>query len=364
MKKTHWIVVSIVAVVILSVILIVTIVNRNKQPLERPEDNNSKKTSQTNKQSQSDKLEKELDKYREKTTVSNDKTNPKEANSKGINLNADNKVLVQTDSNNAEEIKKAMVKWNTALGENVFIPAKKNGRTDLLIQDDETKLPVDIFRNTDINEDLPQEYMSRVIPTQDHRIMILDNVNTRNSSEFDNTLEDEINQALGRSIGINKDVDEMKSVLTSDTGREELQSDFKKVKDKGIYNESLTSSDKETNKMNSANNKTYATWTNFRENIKNLPRFKDHNEELLSVIDSSENVLYGQEAVDKGKEINQTLQDSLKEMDKSGSVDKSEGKYRDDKEMRDGQLTIADSYSKMGDDKDFIDLTKEYTGNR
>lgn len=43
MKKSHWIVVSIVAVVILVVILIVTIVNRNKQPLERPEDNNSKK---------------------------------------------------------------------------------------------------------------------------------------------------------------------------------------------------------------------------------------------------------------------------------------------------------------------------------
>lgn len=364
MKKSHILYMSLVTVVLIFIIILaVSIHNRNKQPLERPGDD-KKQTTQSVKKTPSEKLESDLEKYRGKETVSNAQTNPKKASEEGINLNADNKVLVQTDSNNAEEIKEAMVKWNSALGENVFLPAEKNGRTDLLIQDDETKLPVDIFRSTSLEEDLPQEYMTRVIPTQDHRIMILDNMNTRNSEEFENTMEDEILQALGKSIGINKDIEDTKTLLSSDEGRDELKSDFKSTKDKALYNKGLTSSDKETDKMNSINNKTYATWTNFRENIEKLPRFKDHNEELLSVIDTPNQVLYGQEAVNQGKNINKALQQSLKDMDKSGSYESNKGAYEDDEEMRDGQLTVADSYSKMGDDNDFINLTKDYSGDR
>ncbi|HDH1976601.1 TPA: hypothetical protein PIS85_001073 [Staphylococcus aureus] len=361
-KKLLYIIIGIIVVIIVSV-LIFSIVNRNKEPLERPEDSHQSKKTST-KTSISEQIESDLDKYRESKTVSNSETNPDKANKKGIFLNADNKVLVQTDSNNAEDIKEAMVKWNSALGENVFIPSSNGGRADLLIQDDETKLPVDIYRNTNYEEDMPQEYMKRVTPTKDHRIMILDNVNTRLSDEFENTLKDEINQSLGQTIGINKDVDEIKNLFRSEEGRNELKKQFEQVKSEGIYNKSLTSKDKETEYMDSTYNKTYATWTNLRDSIENLPRFKGHNKELLSIIDSKNETLYDRESIQQGKDINKALQNAMKEMDKAGSYNSTEGKYNDDKDMYDSHITIAKTSSKMGDDNDFINLTKDYTGVR
>ncbi|HHD0846085.1 hypothetical protein [Staphylococcus capitis] len=361
MKKSTIIsiVVALLAIILVAV-LIFSISHRHKKPIEKEgEDKNSHQSSQ---KTITDKLPDDLKKYREKKPVSNEETNPKEANKEGLDLNADNKVLVQTDSNNAEKIKECMVKWNHALGENVFIPAKANGRTDLLVQDDETKIPVDIFRNTKMGEDMPQDYMTRVVPTTDRRIMILDNFNTRNKSEFNNALEDELNQSLGHTIGITKDTESIRKMLSSDEGRKQLQDEFKKVKDRKLYNEGLTPNSKEADGMNSTYNKTYTTWTNFKNIIGHLPRFKGHDDKLKKEINSTDGTLYGKEATQKGKAINQALQDSMKQMDKGGTYKHTDATYRDDKEKHDGHQTVANSPSTMGDDNDFINLTRDYAG--
>lgn len=351
---------SIIGVVVLLVaVLLFLFFNRDSEPIHRAGDNDKKVTDSSSKTS-TDSLKEDLDKYREDETVSNAKTDRKKASEQAINLNADNKVLVETDSNNAEAIKESMIKWNSALGENVFLPAKKNGRTDLLIQDDETQIPVNIYSQAGEDEDIPSEYKKLAVSTQDHRIMLLDNINTRLSDEFDYSMEDEINRVLGHSIGIEEDVKTIKDNLSSEEGRESLKDKFEETKKKGLYNEGLTYKTVEAETMGSAYNKTYATWTNYRDSIENLPRFKGHNKELLKIIDSESYVLYGEEAVEQGKKIDEELKSILK--DKDNESDSNSGKYRDDEKQHDGTLTIANSSSTMGKDEDFINLTKDYNG--
>src|SRR5699024_11476799 len=60
----------------------------------------------------------------------------------------------------------------------VFLPAKDNSRVDLLIQDDETKVPVNLFTDANSEDDNKKnaKYIQTVINTNDHRMMILDDV--------------------------------------------------------------------------------------------------------------------------------------------------------------------------------------------
>lgn len=349
-----------IAVVAVLIVSLVSIKGKSEEPIHRPGDDNK----QTNKSKDtSSTLEKDLDKYRDAKPVSNAKTNADKASEQSLYLNADNKVLVQTDSNNAEAIKQSMMQWNSALGENVFLPAKENGRTDLLIQDDETQVPVNIFGVESFDDDeVPDKYKERVVPTQDHRIMILDNMKKRYEEEFNYRLEDEINQKLGNAIGVEGDVKTMKNKLSSDDGRAKLKEEFGLIKENSLYNEGLTSKDKETKSMDDPYNKTYATMTNYRQNLANLPRLKDNNQELLSVIDSKGDVLYGEEAVQQGKAINETLQSTLKDIQRGSSNSSNDGKYYDNSDLHDDTKTIAGSNSKMGDDKEFINLNSSYHG--
>lgn len=349
-----------IAVVVVLLVTLVSLKGKSEEPIHRPGDDNkqsskSKGTSST--------LEKDLNKYRDAKPVSNTKPKPDEASKQSLYLNTDNKVLVQTDSNNSEAIKQSMMQWNSALGENVFLPAKENGRTDLLIQDDETKVPVNIFGVESLDDDeVPDKYKERVVPTQDHRIMILDNMKKRYEEEFNYRLEDEINQKLGNAIGVEGDVKTMKNKLLTDDGREELKKEFSLIKENSLYNEGLTSKDKETDSMDDPYNKTYATMTNYRQNLANLPRLKDNNQELLSVIDSKEDVLYGEESVEQGKAINETLQSTLKDIQRGSSNSSNGGEYYDNSDLHDDTKTIAGSNSKMGDDKEFINLNSSYDG--
>ena len=362
-KKLLYAVLAIAIVVILLVTLMTVGGGKEDAPIHRPGDNNKQanKTSDKSKNA-SGNLEKDLEKYREAKPVSNAKADKDKASENSIYLNTDNKVLVETDSNNAEEIRDSMMKWNSALGENVFLPAKENGRTDLLIKDDETKVPVNIFGGETLDDEVPDKYKERVVPTQDHRIMILDNMKQRYEEEFNYRIEDEINQKLGNVIGVEGDVETIKNKLSSDSGREELKEKFKQSKDKELYNEGITSKDKETDSMDNPSNKTYATMTNYRENLANLPRLKDNNQELLSVIDSKEDVLYGDEAVEQGEAINDVLQTTLKDIQRGSSNSSTGGEYYDNSDLHDGKKTIAGTNSKMGSDKTFIQLNSSYHG--
>ena len=361
-KKMMYALIAIVAVVALLVTITSLKGNEDDEPIHRPGDDKQANESSDKSKNASGKMEKDLDKYRDAKPVSNAKTNTDKANEQSLYLNADNKVLVQTDSNNAEEIKNSMMKWNSALEENVFLPAKENGRTDLLVQDDETKVPVNIYGGETLEDIVPDEYKERVVSTQDHRLMILDNMKQRYEEEFNYRVEDEINQKLGHAIGIEGDVKTIKNKLSSDSGREELKEEFGLIKEEALYNEGITNKDKETKEMDNPDNKTYATMTNYRENLANLPRLKDNNQELLSVIDSESDVLYGQEAVQQGQAINETLQSTLKDIQRGSSNSSNGGKYYDDSDLHDGTKTIAGSNSKMGDDKEFIKMNSNYHG--
>lgn len=362
-KKLLYAILAIVAVVALLVTVSSLKGSEDDEPIHRPGDDSDQanKTSDKSKGASS-KMESDLDKYREAEPVSNAKANTDKATEQFVYLNADNKVLIQTDSNSSEKIKDSMMKWNSALEENVFLPAKENGRTDLLIQDDETKVPVNIYGGETLDDIVPDEYKERVVPTQDHRLMILDNMQQRYEEEFNYRVEDEINQKLGNAIGIDGDVKSIKSKLSSDSGREKLKEEFGAIKNESLYNEGITSKDKETKEMDNPDNKTYATMTNYRNNFENLPRLKGNNEELLSVIDSEPDVLYGEEAVQQGKAINETLQSTLKDIQRGSSNSSNGGKYFDDSDSYDGTKTIAGSNSKMGDDKEFIKMNSNYHG--
>ena len=352
---------SVLAVVIaIAIIGIIFFVKGHKdKPIHRPEE--SQKSANQSSDDKS-KLKDDLSKYRGDKPVSKTKVDKNKANQSSLYLNADNKVLVGTDSNSADEIKKSMLKWNSALGENVFLPAKENGRTDLLVQDDETKIPVNIFAVKSLDDEVPDKYKQRVVSTHDHRIMILDDAKKRYDEEFNYPLEDEINQKLGNAIGIEGDSQSIRNKLSSETGRKELKKEFGNVKKSTLHNEGLTSKDKETEKMNNPYNKTYATMTNYKDVLENLPRLKDNNKQLLSVIDSKPEVLHGDEAVQQGKKINETLQSTLKDIQRGDVNSSNGGKYYDDSEMHDGTKTIAGSNSKMGDDKEFINMSDSYNG--
>ncbi|MDK7284280.1 hypothetical protein [Staphylococcus pettenkoferi] len=349
--------------VLIIVIVIATIINskREEAPVHRAGSDDTQKSESSSKNG-TKKLKADLDKYRGKTTVSDAKVDEKKANKESIYLNADNKVLVATDSNNAEEIKNSMLKWNSALGENVFLPAKENGRTDLLIQDDETKVPVNIFGGESLDDEVPDKYKERVVPTQDHRMMILDNLQQRYEEEFNYRMEDEIDQKLGEVIGFGADIQTFKNKLSSESGRKELRDTFKDIKKNAPHNKGITSKDKATDEMDNPYNKTYATMTNYKKELSNLPRLKGHNQELLNVIDSKDKVLKGKEAVDQGKKIDEALQKTLKDIQRGDSNSSSGSKYYDNDDKHDGTKTVAGSNSKMDSAEEFAQLNREYQG--
>lgn len=352
-KKLIYVIIGAVALTII-LISIVALTGKKDEPVQREDDNQS--------QSPSEKLKSDMKKYRGDKTVSNSKTNDEKANKEHLYLNADNKVLVATDSNSSEEVKESMLKWNNALGENVFLPAKENGRTDLLVQDDETQIPVNIFGGEDTDDTVPSEYKERVIPTQDHRLMILDKAKQRYEEEFDYLVEDEISQRLGESIGIKGDVETIKSKLATDDGKNELKKKFKDVKSNGLYNDGLEKNSKEVKTMDNPYNKTYATLTNYKDNLENLPRLNGHNHDLLTVINAKKDVLYGDEAVKQGKTINAIFQETLKSIQRGGTSSASESEYYDNSDKHDGTKTVAGTNSKMGDDEDFVSMSSSYRG--
>ena len=306
-----------------------------------------------------DSLDKDIKKYSKAKPVSKAKVNAKEADRKGIVLNADNKVLVQTDSSNSSEIKKAMAKWNRALGQNVFLPATDNSRVDLLIQDDETRVPINVFKDAESEDDDKDksEYIDTAINTNDHRIMILDGISKTSSSKgYGNgttgvDLQKDIQASLGLAIGIDYTDNVVTDKLDRDEGRKELQNKFNQSQStesgRQLYNKGLTSNTKDVQSMGTKDNKTYITWTTNRDAIENLPVFANHKDSILSVVDEPTELLLGKDAETQGHLIDEELQ---KAFDDLIDKDKSSGAYRGvDDHLKDGKKTIAGTDSTMGD---------------
>lgn len=362
-KQLIYTIIAIAVVLVASTVIYQTFI-KDDEPIDKP------KQAQTSSHSENDgesSIKKDMDKYRDKKTVSDAKTNPDLANEKQMVLNADNKVLVQTDSNNPDLVKKAMIKWNNALGENVFLPAKAGGRTDLLIQDDETKVPVNIFKSDSMDEDVDSKYKDVVVNTNDHRIMIMTQLAqgasaSGDTNDYETTVREGLEKALGKSIGIEYEDNVLRDKLTSDSGKEEVKNRFQHSpstqSEASLYNVGLTPKSKEAKYMGYKDNKTYATWTNFRENIDHLPMFKDHKSELLNVIDLPHNVLIGSDSVEQGKAINDALQSSFKSIN-HGEAIKSEGYYKDEHAKTDDFKTIAGTPSTMGND--FEQMSEDYS---
>lgn len=314
--------------------------------------------------------------YTGKDTKSDEPTSAKKADAKGIVLNSDNKVLVQTDSTRSDVIKSAMADWNHALGENVFLPAKDNSRVDLLIQDDETKVPVNLFNDANSEDDGKKnaKYIQTVVNTNDHRMMILDDVAKHSNasgygmdSNDDGDVKEDIKSSLGHAIGVDYEDNVVLDKLDSEEGRKELRTKFQQSEshhsNQKLYNKGISTDTKGTKEMGKKDNKTYATWTNYRDNIEHLPIFDGYRDELLNIIDEPHEPLVGEDATTQGQLIDETLQSTFRAMDDIDEGDESDnGVYEGvpDRE-KDGRKTIANTDSTMGDD--FKEYLKGNKGN-
>ena len=357
-KKAIIALATIIAVVSVGIYLYMQ--SNDDEPLYKGDNTTSQGSSDSESDDDENDLQSDLEKYRKEKTVSDAKTDSKTANEKHVLLNSDDKVLVETDSKRHDELKSAMARWNRALGENVFLPAKPNGRVDLLVQDDETQVPINLFLGADELENA-DKYTSVATNTNDHRIMILDDVAKHSSmSGFgdendDIKVEKDLEQALGEAIGIDYDDNVVADKLKSEQGRKELRRKFNESDSEKsnvqLYNASMNSLDEDKlEAMNSKDNKTYATWTSYRDNIEHLPVFSDYKDNILTVINQPQEQLKGQESITQGKRIDDTLQETFNTMDEY-SNEKEKGSYTDvEDEDKDGHQTIAMTPSTMGDD--------------
>lgn len=246
-------------------------------------------------------------------------------------INADGKVLYDSDSYAVGTKARAyMLKLNRVLGENVFIQAKDGGRTDLLIQSDNTEYPNAMIEQEDYEEknaiydgkkaiqDLPI-----FIQTSNNRLIYAEGLYTLGKSDGEKEFDKKLERAINQSVGIKSDTSDKESV------RQEFKDHRDKVLKNGSFSNGIRPDTKDKQYLGEDSNKSFEVAKEVIPEIQNNRKdFEDINSkiedtDLNKIIDSVKATDF-EGTIQAGKDIQKVFKSINKDDGMSEFVDEND----------------------------------------
>lgn len=270
-------------------------------------DQPSKHTQETKQDSPFEQYQKDAKKFSKDEPVSDKKA--QDDFSKEV-INADGKVLFDSDSYAVGTKARAyMLKLNRVLGENVFIQAKDGGRTDLLIQSDDTEYPRVLSDAKEGEEDKASIEGNKAVldlplfvQTSNNRLIFAEELYNSGKSDGGKELDELVQKAINQSVGIKSDISDKESV------KQEFNAHRDKVLKDGTFSKGIRPDTKDKKYLKEDGNKAFEVAKVIVPAIqKNTNDFKIMNAEiedtaLNETIDSAKTSDL-KETVQAGKEI-------------------------------------------------------------
>ena len=308
-------------------------------------DQPSKHTQETKQDSSFEQYQKDAKKFSKDEPVDDKKA--KDDFSKEV-INADGKVLFDSDSYVVGTKARAyMLKLNRALGENVFIQAKDGGRTDLLIQSDDTEYPSVLSDAkegeeensiTDGNEailDLPL-----FVQTSNNRLIFAEELYNSGKGSNDKELEKMVQKAINESVGIKSDISDKESV------KQEFNAHRDKVLKDGTFSKGIRPDTKDKKYLKEDGNKAFEVAKvivpAIKENTKDFKIFNAEVEDtaLNETIDSAKTSDL-KDTVQAGKEIDDMFRTIEERTDRLDTSDDTSDDTTDDTSSENGKTVIG-----------------------
>lgn len=308
-------------------------------------DQPSKHTQETKQDSPFEQYQKDAKKFSKDEPVKDKKA--KDDFSKEV-INADGKVLFDSDSQMVGTRARAyMLKLNRVLGENVFIQAKDGGRTDLLIQSDDTVYPSVLSdakegeEENSITEgnkavlDLPL-----FVQTSNNRLIFAEELYNSGKGSDDKKLEKMVQKAINESVGIKSDISDKESV------KQEFNAHRDKVLKDGTFSKGIRPDTKDKKYLKEDGNKAFevakVVIPAIKENTKDFKRFNAEVEDtaLNETIDSAKTSDL-KDTVQAGKEIDDMFRTIEERTDRLDTSDNTSNDTTDDTSSINGKTVVG-----------------------
>lgn len=214
-------------------------------------DQPSKHTQETKQDSPFEQYQKDAKKFSKDEPVSDKKA--QDDFSKEV-INADGKVLFDSESYAVGRKARAyMLKLNRTLGENVFIQAKDGGRTDLLIQSDDTEYPrvLSEEENTIVDGNKAVFELPLFVQTSNNRLIFAEELYNSGKSDGGKELDELVQKAINQSVGIKSDISDKESV------KQEFNAHRDKVLKDGTFSKGIRPDTKDKKYLKEDGNKAF-----------------------------------------------------------------------------------------------------------
>lgn len=328
-------------------------------------DQPSKHTQETKQDSPFEQYQKDAKKFSKDEPVSDKKA--QDDFSKEV-INADGKVLFDSDSYAAYAVgRKArtyMLKLNRVLGENVFIQAKDGGRTDLLIQSDDTEYPRVLSdakegeeENTIVDGNKAVFELPLFVQTSNNRLIFAEELYNSSKSDGGKELDELVQNAINQSVGIKSDISDKESV------KQEFNAHRDKVLKDGTFSKGIRPDTKDKKYLKEDGNKAFEVAKVIVPAIqKNTNDFKKMNAKIedtaLNETINSAKTSDLKETVQAGKEVD----DMFRTIDKNTDsyVPIQEVDTEDDVE----DMTNENGKTVIGTNSELDELIEDYFSGR
>lgn len=320
-------------------------------------DQPSKHTQETKQDSPFEQYQKDAKKFSKDEPINDKKA--QDDFSKEV-INADGRVLFDSDSYAVGRKARAyMLKLNRVLGENVFIQAKDGGRTDLLIQSDDTEYPrvlSDAKEGEEVHAivtgnkavlDLPL-----FVQTSNNRLIFAEELYNSGKSDGGKELDELVQNAINQSVGIKSDISDKESV------KQEFNAHRDKVLKDGTFSKGIRPDTKDKKYLKEDGNKAFEVAKVIAPAIKdNTKDFKKFNAEIE---DTALN-----ETIDSAKtsDLKETVQVGKEIDDMFRTVDERTSRYEPSEDTTDN-TTSENGKTVIGTNSELDELIADYFSGR
>lgn len=324
-------------------------------------DQPSKHTQETKQDSPFEQYQKDAKKFSKDEPVDDKKA--KDDFSKEV-INADGKVLFDSDSQVVGTKARAyMLKLNRVLGENVFIQAKDGGRTDLLIQSDDTEYPSVLSdaeegeeENTMADGNKAVLDLPLFVQTSNNRLIFAEELYNSGKSDGGKELDELVQKAINQSVGIKSDISDKESV------KQEFNAHRDKVLKDGTFSKGIRPDTKDKKYLKEDGNKAFEVAKVIVPAIKeNTKDFKIFNAEIedtaLNETINSAKTSDLKETVQAGKEVDDMFR----------TVDERTSRYEPSEDTTDDTTdnsTSQNGKTVIGTNSELDELIEDYFSGR
>lgn len=317
-------------------------------------DQPSKHTQETKQDSPFEQYQKDAKKFSKDEPVNNKKA--QDDFSKEV-INADGKVLFDSDSYVVgTKARKHMLKLNRVLGENVFIQAKDGGRTDLLIQSDDTEYPRVLSdakegeeENVNIEGNKAVLDLPLFVQTSNNRLIFAEELYNSGKSDGGKELDELVQKAINQSVGIKSDISDKESV------KQEFNAHRDKVLKDGTFSKGIRPDTKDKKYLKEDGNKAFEVAKVIVPAIqKNTNDFKIMNAEIE---DTALN-----ETIDSAKtsDLKETVQAGKEIDDMFRTIDERTSRAYEPIEDTPEDTTSQNGETVVGTNSELDELTEDY----